>query len=193
MTPQLVLDPGGRGLTGEKPVERSLESTRHWLALTVNPVATLIGRWGGNVEILPAAHHGIVLSGSYVSRSDCCTSDPSASAGSSPSSSSLLRGGFGELGYRYYTGSHGPTGLFVGPSLVTGGIDTGAEGTISLVGAALDVGGQLMFHGFVFGAGLGVQALHASRSVTRTDEPTVDVLTQTAISPRMLATVGYAL
>jgi hypothetical protein len=179
--------------TAEAPTPRPGDSGRHWLALTINPVAPLIGRWGGNVEILPVAHHGIVLSGSYVSRSDCCTSTPSDAAGSNPQNSGLLRGGFGELGYRYYTGKRGPTGLFVGPSLVTGVLNTGSEGTISLVGAALDVGGQFMFHGFVFGAGAGVQALHASRMITKTDDPTVDVLTQSMIAPRVLATVGYAL
>jgi hypothetical protein len=177
----------------EAPSPRWNSDGRKRLALTINPVAALIGRWGGNIEILPVAHHGIVLSGSYVTRSDCCTSTPGDSAGASPQSSGLLRGGFGELGYRYYTGKRGPTGLFIGPSLVTGVLSTGTEGTISLVGAALDVGGQFMFHGFVFGAGAGVQALHASRSITKTDDPTVDVLTQSMIAPRVLATVGYAL
>jgi hypothetical protein len=180
-------------LAAEAPTHRTGDTGRRWLALTINPIAPLIGRWGGNVEILPVSHHGVYLSGSYVSRADCCTSTPSDTAGSSPENASVLRGGFGELGYRYYTGSRGPMGLFVGPSLVTGVLSTGSEGTISLVGAALDVGGQLVFHGFVLGAGVGVQALHASRMITKTDDPTVDVLTQSMIAPRLLATIGYAL
>jgi hypothetical protein len=177
----------------EKPTPRLGDNGRRWLALTLNPVAPLSGRWGGNIEILPVAHHGIVLSGSYVLRSDCCTSTPSDTAGPSPQDSPMLRGGFGEIGYRYYTSRRGPEGLFFGPSLVAGGVIVGNEGTISLVGGALDVGGQVIFHGFVFGAGLGVQALHASRVVTKTDDPLVDVLTQSMISPRVLATIGYAL
>jgi hypothetical protein len=180
-------------LTAETPSPRSRESGRRWLALTINPIAPLIGRWGGNIELLPKAHHGIVLSGSYVSRADCCTSDPSGAAGTNPNNSGLLRGGFGELGYRYYTSSHGPAGLFIGPSLVTGVLATGSEGTLSLVGGALDVGGQFIFHGFVFGAGAGVQALHASKVIAKTDDPTVDVLTQSMIAPRVLASIGYAL
>jgi hypothetical protein len=178
---------------GEKPVPRLGESGRRWLALTINPVAPLAGRWGGNVEILPVVHHGIVLSGSYVSRSDCCTSTPSDTAGASPQNSPLIHGGFGEIGYRYYTSRRGPEGLFFGPSLVAGGVVLGDAETVTMVGAAIDVGGQFMFHGFVFGAGAGVQALHASRLVTKTDDPLVDTLTQSMVSPRVLAMVGYAL
>jgi hypothetical protein len=188
-----VYGPREETFAAEKPSPRLGDSGRRWLALTLNPVAPLIGRWGGNIEMLPAAHHGIVVSASYVARPDCCTSTPSDSAGASPANSNLLRGGFGELGYRYYTSGRGPAGLFFGPSLVAGAVGTGPEGTISLVGGAFDVGGQLLFHGFVFGAGLGVQALHASRAITKTDDPTVDVLTQSMISPRVLATIGYAL
>jgi len=177
----------------EKPTARSSDSGRRWVALTLNPIAPLIGRWGGNIEILPVRHHGIVLSGSYVTRSDCCTSTPSVTAGPSPEDSPLLRGGFGEIGYRYYTSRQGPEGLFFGPSFVAGGVAIGDMETVTLLGGAFDVGGQIMFHGFVFGAGLGVQALHASRPVTRTDDPLTDVLTQSMISPRVLATIGYAL
>jgi hypothetical protein len=177
----------------EKPTPRLGDNGRRWVALTLNPIAPLIGRWGANVEIVPVVHHGIVLSGSYVTRADCCTSTPSDTAGPSPGASPVLRGGSGEIGYRYYTSRRGPAGLFFGPSFVAGGLGIGNQGSLSLVGGAFDVGGQLMFHGFVFGAGLGVQALHASRVVTKTDDPLTDVLTQSMISPRVLATIGYAL
>jgi hypothetical protein len=109
-----------------------------------------------------------------------------------PSDASVLRGAFGELGYRYYTSSRGPAGLFFGPSLIVGGLSTSGQG-LTLLGGALDVGGQFMFHGFLFGAGAGVQALHASRVLPRTDDPLVDVLTQSMVAPRVLATIGYAL
>lgn len=137
------------------------------LAITVNPAALLIGRYGGNAELVLARHHAIV--GSAYAQAFSLTfirnmlppevrdhlKDAPVAAG-------------GELGYRFYTGSRGADGLFVGPSflvtpLVYPVLTSGQM--IDLVpyhvpGVALDVGAQAVTSvGLTIGGGLGVEYL----------------------------------
>ena len=165
----------------------------HRVAVTLNPLGPIVGRWGGNVEVLPVTHHGIVMSLAYLSMSDCCVTQMDASAGGTPETSSRIHGVAGEVGYRYYTSTRGPEGLFFGPSLLVSIAGTGDDGTVSLVGGALDVGGQIMLGPLVLGAGAGVQATHASRRLPEVNDPSVWAATQSMVLPRLLLAAGVAL
>ena len=124
--------------------------------------------------------------------SDCCVTQFD-SAGSTTATSSRIHGVAGELGYRYYTSTRGPEGLFFGPSLLVTVAGTGDDGTVSLLGGAFDVGGQVMLGPLVLGAGAGIQALHASRRLPEVNDPRVWAATQSMVLPRFLLAAGVAL
>jgi hypothetical protein len=159
------------------------------------------GRYGGNVEVLPFAHHAIVLSG-YVQ-----TFPPwivrrlvpsNVEVGGGPPS----RPG-GEIGYRFYTGARGATGLFVGPSAVVMPLlyprlsqDLRAEVvSFNAYGAALDVGVQAITDfGLTLGGGLGVMylAYMPPASVTPPAGVTAPSIIQPHVLPRFLLTAGWS-
>jgi hypothetical protein len=95
----------------------------------------VIGTFGANFEYLRARHHAVVVSLFYHK--------------TNWTEGGIDMNGAGiEAGYRYYTGSKGANGLFVGPSLVVvkrldlieQGRPDDPIGTLSY-GVALDVGG----------------------------------------------------
>jgi hypothetical protein len=159
------------------------------LALTINPLTLMFGRFGANVEFLPAEHHAIMLNPYYSSASielgEVRTSYRSLGA---------------ELGYHFYTGSKGANGFFVGPSFLmmrteleaqcmNVGCDLDPEATVSTYGVALDLGGQHVFdNGITLGAGAGLMYLKSS---ARADGDTV--LKFEGVLPRILFTVGYSI
>jgi hypothetical protein len=137
------------------------------LAITGNPLSLLIGRFGGNVEIVAAAHHAIVGSayaqvfpvgivrGMMPPEVRDRVRDPPVTVG-------------GELGYRLYSGSRGTEGLFVGPSLVVTPLayprltpDMNVDlVTFHAPGVALDAGVQHVTGiGLTLGGGIGVEYL----------------------------------
>lgn len=169
-------------------------------AITLNPLALIVGRYGANGEVLFARHHAVVASGYLQTFSTTMLRAlmPSVELAQVPQS----RLG-GELGYRFYSGDAGPTGLFVGPSAVAVPIayprvteELRAE-VVSFMayGAALDVGVQAIIGpGFTLGGGVGVMALawqppasaQAPAGVTAPSYPTPHVL------PRLLVMAGWA-
>jgi hypothetical protein len=167
---------------------------RRTLAFSVNPLAAaFVGRWGGNIDYSPVPHHALELSFSYLHAdswglfvSDGV--DPNASTDVTVNRN-RIRGGVGEIGYRYYTGSDGPTGLFAGPSLV---VEAGRAGTQSFggAGAAFDVGAQTTTSmGLVFGVGVGGQMLFLNRKL---DADHALVLSG-KITARLLLNVGWSI
>ncbi|MBS2014477.1 MAG: hypothetical protein JST00_16445 [Deltaproteobacteria bacterium] len=169
-------------------------------AITLNPMPMVIGRFGGNVEVLAAPHHAIVGS-LFVQTYPTGILQmvlPSVKLGTGPSP---LVGG--EIGYRYYTGRATPSGLFVGPSFLAMPFayprvseDLQAElVAFHAFGAALDVGAQLVTSGgFTFGGGIGVMALAYTPPTSVTPPPGVDVPSypEPHVLPRLLLSAGWS-
>ena len=169
--------------------------------LTANPAPMALGRYGGNLEFLPAARHAIVLVGFVQTFPPWMVRrlvPSNVEVGSGPPS----RPG-GEIGYRFYTGQHGASGLFVGPSAVVMpliyprlGQDLRAEVvSFNAYGAALDVGLQAITDfGLTLGGGLGVMYLVYTppASVTPPTGVTAPTFVQPHVLPRLLFTAGWS-
>jgi len=161
------------------------------IALEANPLAATIGRYSLQVEWLPATHHAIVVNPHFDSVS------ASVTVGNISGSESFTGFG-GELGYRYYTGTKGPTGLFIGPSLLVGHYSTSTNdqstGSFSTVGGAFDIGGQAVVGpGIVIGAGFGLQYTKTSLDGSTDGLPlAANVIAGDGVRPRFLFTLGYA-
>lgn len=143
------------GVTEPRPVPKKF-------AFTFNPLNLLIGRYGFNFEYQAVPHHGLIVTPHF---------DHIALSESDSPYTDTLNGMGVELGYRFYTGSKGFNGFFVGPSLLLakGSVDYEASGStvadqyrsinrsFSTIGGAIDVGGQWQFDHFVIGIGVGIQ------------------------------------
>jgi hypothetical protein len=160
-----------------------------------------LGRWGANVEFVPAAHHAIVASG-YLQ-----TFQPwilrrilpsEVEVGGGPPS----RAG-GELGYRFYTGATGANGLFIGPSFVAMPLAyprVGADLRTDVVsfeayGGAFDVGAQAIVDGgFTIGGGIGVMYLAYTPPASIAPPPGVSApkLLEPHVLPRLLLAAGWS-
>jgi hypothetical protein len=158
--------------------------------VSLNPLGiAILGRYGANLEFLPAPHHAIQLY-PYFGLS---------SAGDEATGKSTYTNFGGELAYRFYSNRSGAEGFFVGPFVAynnssistkkTGVAD--ASGTLSYFGAGIDIGGQAMIGpGITLGAGFGLQYLKASTSGTA--GATSATLKFEGIIPRFLSTIGFA-
>jgi hypothetical protein len=166
-------------------------------AVEANPLSLVVSRFSAQVEWLPARHSALTLNPFYFHANRTETVDGQAyDLGS--------QNGVGaELGYRYYTGTRGPNGFFVGPSLVlanfwaSGGETTPPTAIVltrpdsyTAYGAAVDLGGQFVLGpGVVMGFGVGAQYLFTSK-------PPADLSIlfegRAGFSPRVLASLGYA-
>src|SRR4051812_15023749 len=87
------------------------------VAVTVNPAALLIGRYGGNVEVVFARHHALVASGYAQAYTLTLARNMVPPEARDHLRDAPLTAG-GEIGYRLYSGSRGADGLFVGPSFL---------------------------------------------------------------------------
>lgn len=157
-------------------------------ALTLNPLAFAVQRVGINVEYMLARHHGLIAEPFF----------QALSVGDEPSTTSYTNVG-GELGYRFYTGSRGANGFFIGPfgtfiassasaTVVAGGNSSTSESSISIYGGGVDLGGQHVFrNGFTIGGGAGVVYLVSSDPVSESSSYKVE-----GLLPRFLFTVGWA-
>jgi hypothetical protein len=158
-------------------------ATFHPVALSVNPIAWHIGFFSVSFEAMPARHHGLIFTPTYI--------DTQHGIPISLVIGALdWKGGGTELGYRYYTGSRGPNGFFAG---ITGGwlrvIDTPTS--MGLVGPAprwtgwttsFELGGQhITPNHFIVGGGVGVMYW----ATTSADNPRF-------VTPRLLFDLGYA-
>lgn len=159
------------------------------LALTLNPLSMLIGRLGANIEFLPAKHHALTLNPYY-----------SSIEIEVPNAKTDLTYYGAELGYRYYSGSKGANGFFIGPAAVftssqakrscnLPGCVTPPEEQYSSYGVALDLGGQYVADsGFTIGGGAGLMLLRSTGGVEGSKTVQFE-----GVVPRILLTIGYSL
>jgi hypothetical protein len=166
------------------------EELKHF-ALTLNPLSLILTRIGINVEYMLARHHGIMVNPFF----------QSISADSNQFTTKYTNIG-GELAYHFYTGNRGANGFFVGPfvtfisqSVTSTGGGVSAEGSATIFGGGLDLGGQHVFrNGFTIGAGGGVMYLKQSAEATATN----GTLTSSGFAkfdgvfPRFLFTIGWS-
>ena len=167
-----------------------------------NPLAFAIGRYSMDLEYLPAPHHALHLTPLYYY--------------ALPGTDDQLTGYGAEVGYRFYTGWHGPHGFFAGGSLIVAGFEyihgnptnvagDQADDTQYLqIGGAIDVGYQAIILGnFCVGVGLGAQytadTSWQSFHVTTNDphfeyqsHPFHDLVYGWGLRPRILLQVGAA-
>ncbi len=158
-------------------------------ALEINPLGLFVGgRLSFNAEWVPATHHAIEVSPHFVHTS------ASIPLSGGNMGSEAFSGVGTELGYRYYTGTRGMNGVFVGPSLILGlynaGLPMGNQ-VFTNVGIAGDVGIQEIFwNHLVVGAGAGLEYLQVSHDFG--DLPTgPSTIASTGLKPRLLLEAGY--
>jgi hypothetical protein len=141
------------------------------VAVTFNPVPIVLGRLSGNVEVLLATHHALVLSANALVFNVDRGGRNVVSDGfgfASPTSGSVGV----EVGYHYWLRwSQSLRGLFLGPSLLAGLTSNAQVGdpttTQAYYGLAFDVGRQAVLPGgFTFGGGLGVAFIHMATTTT---------------------------
>jgi hypothetical protein len=164
---------------------------RRIFAIEWNPVALVIHRISGNLEIAPAEHHAVTLNGYYFNTR---TAQFTTLEGTTPSQ--RFDGGGGEIGYRYYSGRGGPRGFFAGPSFtlasVTATDSVGNETSFWNYGVAVDVGWQaLVADDWVISLGGGAMYTFTSKSIPDQQAPAA-YYANGGLHPRALASVGYA-
>jgi hypothetical protein len=186
---------------GERTRESRQDDTRRPVALTINPLAFVIQRYGGNIEWSFARHHALVASG-YVQSVPVEMVRPFA--GELEIKDKSATPGFGgELGYRVYSGKRGADGLFLGGSFVAmpvayprlGAIDArSAQATVELqriygVGGAIDIGAQTVTSwGLTIGGGLGASFL----AYDYPNDPSRLPYALPNVLPRLLLQTGYS-
>lgn len=159
-------------------------------AIEVNPLGLVVGgRVSLNFEYAPVTHHVLVLSPHFVNTS------ADISVAENRMETHTFTGGGTEIGYRYYTGTRGMNGIFVGPSLIGGVFNASLpSGNTSFtnIGVAADVGyQQVFFNHLALGAGIGVEYLRVSEKFG--DLPAgPSAVASTGLKPRLLAQAGYA-
>jgi len=161
----------------EEPVSRPV-------AITFNPLALALGRLSGNVEILLAPHHSLVLSPNLLifqeDRGGRYSLESEGLGFATQRSGSFG----GEVGYHYWwRWRRSLVGPFFGPSLLLGSVTNASVGTTANAqgywGAAFDAGGQgVLPGGFTIGAGVGVGL--------------VDMAGVAAVFPRFLLQLGWS-
>lgn len=175
------------------------DADRKHFAIELNPLGVMIGRYSIQGEYMPAAHHALTLNPFFAHAPVTVTvNGKDIDAGA-------LNGFGGELGYRFYTGSKGPNGFYIGPSVIlasysqsapSGAAASGSAGSDSFMsyGGALDIGGQAVIGpGIVVGGGFGLQYTKTSQDIaTENLNLASAVIAGGGIRPRFLASVGYA-
>lgn len=171
-------------------------------SVDVNVLSFSFGRYGVNLGWMPQKHHALTLNPHY------------DAVGAKVTLSELTRDheqvlwdcirGFGsEFGYRYYSGTKGPEGFFIGPSVLIAGYATdpadkvlSKSRTFGSYGLALDLGGQaVVAPGVVVGGGFGLQY---TRVTNRSDGWWEAIpryatrLLSEGVHPRFLFAFGYA-
>lgn len=174
----------------EKPqANEDADDVKH-IALELNPLALGIGRYSIQGEYLLARHHAVTLNPFFTSTSVKVNGTEVGS----------LSGFGGELGYRFYTGSKGANGLFVGPSFLfasysSSPVGAGKSLSFTAVGGALDIGGQFIIGpGVVLGFGGGLQYTKNSEELASTNGLNFasSVIAGGGVRPRALLAVGYS-
>jgi hypothetical protein len=188
--PSLSVGWGGESSERDRaPLATSKSDGFKPLAITLNPLTLLLGRYGANVELLPAKHHALVAN-PYFGMANVTLNDVKTSYS--------MYGG--ELGYHFYSGSRGANGFYVGPSFIymrtreheecgSPGCSVAADMDFSTYGMAVDLGGQWVADsGFTIGGGGGLMYLRSD--ATRNGN---GVARFEGVLPRLLFTIGYSL
>ncbi len=153
------------------------------VAITWNPLPLFYGRLSGNVEVLIAPHHALVVSANALVLNADRGSRTLIANGfgfASPTSSSLGL----EAGYHYYLRwTRALRGMFLGPSILVGATGNAQVGdpttTQGYYGFAFDVGRQeVLPGGFTLGGALGAGILRMADAV--------------AVFPRLLLQLGWS-
>jgi hypothetical protein len=148
---------GGEGNLRDAPLFEPTGERRRF-DFTYNPLTLLVVRAQLSFEGLLTDHHALELTAFYgATRTNQVYPNP-ADPTAEGALTTLFQGAGGELGYRWYSGTAGPRGLYVGPSFLLArytAIPTRGEGTPSVMtgtsipywnlGGAIDVGWQAIF------------------------------------------------
>jgi hypothetical protein len=171
--------------TSAEDQERPAPSPARW-AVGFNPLAVVIGRYGGDLQRLFAPGHALVVNAHV----DYASHDWQAME---YDRYSPVWGFGGEAGWRFYPSSRGMRGLFLGPSLVGGWYSVDYYGhRIGLpgVGLAADVGGQADLGGtFFLTVGGGLQYLWTAK-YPKDIAPGLSWIIGAGVNPRLLLTIG---
>ena len=180
-----------------RPAARpSSEEEHKQFALGINPLAILIGRYSIEGQYLPVRHHAFTVNPFYA------RANVTGTVNGQEVDLGTLSGFGGELGYRFYTGSKGANGFFVGPSFLLAsysqsapsGAQTSGSDSFLSYGGAIDLGGQAIIGpGVVLGGGFGLQYTKTSIDIdTENLNLASAIIAGGGIRPRFLFLVGYA-
>jgi len=198
---------GGEGNLRGAPLLAPTGEPRHF-TLTWNPFTLFAVRAQLMLEAMLTDHHVISLSLYYGGTRTNEVYSPSCMAMDSAHScanTTLFQGFGGEIGYRWYSGTAGPRGFYIGPSFLLGrfeatptvGAGTSAQmnGTSTPfwnIGGAIDAGWQaLIADRFVAGLGGGLEYTVPTQSFPTQDLP-ASVYANRGLHPRILLGLGVA-
>jgi len=163
------------------------------VAVQANPLGFVIGRYSLDLEYLPAPHHALHATPFYEY--------------ALPGTGDQLSGFGGEIGYRFYTGEHGPHGFFAGVSGLVAELeyihgnpakvpnDQANDTQYVQLGAALDAGYQIVILGNLcagVGAGLQYTVDTIDPVFEYSSHPWHDLVYGWGLRPRALLQVGAA-
>lgn len=166
-------------------------------SIELNPLSVSIGRYSLTGEYMLAKHHAVVLTPHFTHAPVTVTVNGQEIDGGA------LNGFGGELGYRFYTGSAGANGFYIGPSFVfssfsqsapSGSSGSSSSDSFTAIGGAVDLGGQAIIGpGIVLGGGFGLQYTVNSKDIA-TDNLNLAsaIIAGGGIRPRFLFTIGYS-
>lgn len=156
-----------------------------------------LGKLSLNIVLAPLEHHALILSPFYAltRTTPVTTYDDNLNPMQLPVQT--FRGYGTELGYRYYSGQGGLRGFFAGPSLIissfTATAQNGSKTPYLDYGLAGDIGYEaLVVDRLSLSLGLGLQYTTTNKSIPE-QMLWAKVFANTAVLPRVLVSVGYAL
>jgi hypothetical protein len=162
------------------------------VAIQGNPLGVVIGRYSADLEYLPAPHHALHLTPvGYFAL---------------PGVADQYFGYGAEVGYRWYSSADGPSGFFLGGSVLIGSftyvhtaepgvtVDASDNTTFAQVGGAIDAGYQLVFLGnLAVGAGVGLSyTVDTATPTFEAGNRNDDLLYGAGLRPRALLSIGAA-
>lgn len=174
---------GGEGTLRDAPLFEPSGQRRRF-TFTYNPLTLFLVRAEASFEAMLDDHH--VLQATLFYGSTTTNSD----------SNNTFRGGGGELGYRWYSGTAGPRGLYIAPSFLGAYYEAipqrGATVTYANLGGAIDVGYQAIFADrWVAGLGGGLQYTVPTVTFPAQELP-ASVYAIRGLRPRLLLALGVA-
>ena len=198
-TPASAQPPAPEFAQAPTPVDVAVNEpaqARRVFAIEFNPVALIVHRISGNLEIAPVDHHVLTLNGYYFNTRTAAFTSLGDDGVLVTTLAQRFDGGGGEIGYRYYTGRGGPRGFFAGPSFTLASVRaTDSAGTTTSLfnyGVALDAGWQaLVADDWVISLGGGAMYTFTSKSLPDQQAPAA-YYANGGLHPRALAAVGYA-